>query len=65
MASSAVVPHTEITKEQFASHLSQYPAVLEAISESKGGTSKQSLHTHILKVFNLICYWIKLANVKG
>jgi hypothetical protein len=38
MASSAVVPHNEITKEQFASHLSQYPALLEAISESKGGT---------------------------
>jgi hypothetical protein len=39
MASSAAVPHNEITKEQFASHLSQYPALLEEISESKGGTS--------------------------
>lgn len=41
MASSAVLPHNEITKEQFASHLSQYPALLEAISESKGAKDGQ------------------------
>ncbi|KAL7901998.1 hypothetical protein HDV63DRAFT_64719 [Trichoderma sp. SZMC 28014] len=41
MASSAVVPHNEITKEQFASHLSQYPAILEALSESKGAKDGQ------------------------
>ncbi|PNP46346.1 hypothetical protein TGAMA5MH_02382 [Trichoderma gamsii] len=41
MASSAAVPHNEITKEQFASHLSQYPALLEEISESKGAKDGQ------------------------
>ncbi|KAL7926782.1 hypothetical protein ACQKWADRAFT_278567 [Trichoderma austrokoningii] len=41
MASSAVVPHNEITKAQFASHLSQYPALLEEISESKGAKDGQ------------------------
>ncbi|RFU74268.1 hypothetical protein TARUN_7993 [Trichoderma arundinaceum] len=34
--SSTVTPHSEITREQFASHLSQYPALVEAISQSKG-----------------------------
>ncbi|KAL9480078.1 hypothetical protein ACSS6W_004864 [Trichoderma asperelloides] len=41
MAPSAVIPHNEITKEQFASHLSQYPALIEAISESKGAKDGQ------------------------
>ncbi|PTB68301.1 hypothetical protein BBK36DRAFT_1167554 [Trichoderma citrinoviride] len=41
MASSDVPLHSEITKEQFASCLSQYPAVVEAISRSKGAKDGQ------------------------
>ncbi|EGR47527.1 uncharacterized protein TRIREDRAFT_64358 [Trichoderma reesei QM6a] len=39
---SPVVPlHSAITKEQFASYLNQYPAVVEAISRSKGAKDGQ------------------------
>ncbi|KAL7783828.1 hypothetical protein V8C37DRAFT_396789 [Trichoderma ceciliae] len=41
MASSNVTSHKEITKEQFASHLSQYPILVEVISQSKGAKSGQ------------------------
>ncbi|KAM0253995.1 hypothetical protein ACHAQJ_007008 [Trichoderma viride] len=41
MASSTVIPHNKITKEQFASHLSQYPILVEAISQSKGAKNGQ------------------------
>ncbi|TFA98304.1 hypothetical protein CCMA1212_009981 [Trichoderma ghanense] len=41
MASSDVPLHSEVTKEQFASYLSQYPAVVEAISQSKGAKDGQ------------------------
>ena len=60
MASSDVPLHSEITKEQFASCLSQYPAVVEAISRSKGGTSLGSYITtvHLFQqqaLFVLVC----------
>ncbi|KAL6876628.1 hypothetical protein J3F83DRAFT_712203 [Trichoderma novae-zelandiae] len=41
MTSSTVVPHGEITQEQFAALLSRYPAVVEAISQSKGAKDGQ------------------------
>ncbi|KAL7943197.1 hypothetical protein V8C42DRAFT_347168 [Trichoderma barbatum] len=41
MASSNAIPHSEITEEQFASYLSQYPTVVEAISQSKGAKKGQ------------------------
>ncbi|KAH0494905.1 hypothetical protein TgHK011_008484 [Trichoderma gracile] len=41
MTTSDVPLHSEITKGQFASYLSQYPAVVEAISQSKGAKDGQ------------------------
>ncbi|KAL7817293.1 hypothetical protein V8C26DRAFT_69299 [Trichoderma gracile] len=41
MAPPDVPLHSEITKEQFASYLSQYPVVVEAISQSKGAKDGQ------------------------
>ncbi|KAH6609294.1 hypothetical protein Trco_002640 [Trichoderma cornu-damae] len=40
-SSPNVIPHNEITKEQFASLLRQYPVLVEAISQAKGAKSGQ------------------------
>ncbi|UKZ75445.1 hypothetical protein TrVFT333_003130 [Trichoderma virens FT-333] len=47
MTSSNVPPHNEITEEQFASYLSQYPTVVQTISQTKGAKNGQKTLTEL------------------
>ncbi|KAL7782149.1 hypothetical protein V8C43DRAFT_296621 [Trichoderma afarasin] len=57
MSSSSVVPHSEITKEQFASCLSQYRSLIEAIPAKNGQKTLSELdqyrYVDAVDTFNL------------
>ncbi|QYS97133.1 hypothetical protein H0G86_004368 [Trichoderma simmonsii] len=57
MSTSSVVPHSEITKEQFASCLSQYPSLVEAIPAKNGQKTLSELdqyrYVDAVDTFNL------------
>ncbi|KAL7962064.1 hypothetical protein V8C34DRAFT_271991 [Trichoderma compactum] len=57
MSSSNVVPHSEITNEQFASYLSQYPSLVEAIPAKNGQKTLSELdqyrYVDAVDTFNL------------